>query len=111
MVSADLLNLGRVRAVADRLGWTVVVPERKTDITQLLLDEATKVVLVDLHHPRFDPVETLRLVRGTRWDTVLAAFGHHTDTAALERAKREGAKEIWANSQVQEGLARLLSAS
>ncbi|MEA3190915.1 MAG: hypothetical protein QOD77_1497 [Thermoplasmata archaeon] len=109
LVSSDLLWLGKVRAVADRSGWHVLVPERKTDITQMLLDDDTKLVLVDLHHPRFDFVETIRLVRGTRWDTELVCFGHHTDEARLEEARATGAHNVWANSELDRRLPELSS--
>ena len=110
LVSQDLLWIGKVRAVAGRLGADVKVPERKTDITQDLLDESTRLVLVDLHHPRFDFVETIRLVRGTRWDARLVCFGHHTDAATLQRARDAGAKEVLANSEFDRNLADMVAA-
>lgn len=109
LVSSDLLWIGKVRAAAGHLGWDVHVPERKTDITQLLLDEETKLVLVDLHHPRFEFVETIRLVRGTRWEVRLVCFGHHTDVERLARAREEGAKEVWPNSELDRRLPELLA--
>lgn len=108
LVSSDLLWRGKVAQAAQAAGCDVVVPERKTDVTQLLLDEATRLVLVDLHHPRFDPVETIRLVRGTRWDARLVCFGHHTDVAALERARAAGAKEVVSNGDLDRNLAALV---
>ncbi|MHB8632646.1 MAG: response regulator [Thermoplasmatota archaeon] len=108
LVSSDLLWLGKVRAAASHLGIDVLVPHAKTDITQMLLDDATKLVLVDLHHPRFDAVETIRLVRGTRWDARLVCFGHHTDRDAVERARLAGAPEILANSEFDRTLAEIL---
>ena len=86
-VTADLFWQGRVQAAAAKFGHTVVVPQRALDVTQELLQEDTKLVLVDLHHPRIDFVETIRLVRGTRWDARLVCFGHHTDAASLAKAK------------------------
>lgn len=108
LVSSDLMWLGKVRNIAGRNGWEVAVPERKTDVTQLLLDADTKLVLVDLHHPRFDYVETIRLVRGTRWDAELLCFGSHVDTERIAHAKATGAKHVVANSQVEAELVRLL---
>ena len=49
-VTSDLLWLGKVRTVADKLGWRVEVPKRNLDVTEMLLDEETKLVLLDLHH-------------------------------------------------------------
>jgi DNA-binding response OmpR family regulator len=109
LVSSDLLWIGKVRAAAGKLGWTVVVPERKTDVTQELLHDETKLVLVDLHHPRFEFVETIRLVRGTRWDADLVCFGHHTDTERLAAAKAAGAKQVWPNSELDRRLPELLA--
>jgi DNA-binding response OmpR family regulator len=109
LVSSDLFWLGKVRQVADHAGWTVLVPERKTDVTQLLLDDATKLVLVDLHHPKFEFVETIRLVRGTRWDADLVCFGHHTDSERLQKAKAAGAKQVWPNSELDRRLPELFS--
>ncbi len=109
LVSSDLFWLGKVRAVAGKLGWTVIVPTAKTDITQELLQDETKLVLVDLHHPRFDFVETIRLVRGTRWDAHLVCFGHHTDAERLAAARAVGAKEVWPNSELDRRLPELLA--
>lgn len=108
-VTQDLLWVGKIRNAAAHLGIDVQVPQAKTDITQFLLDEHTKLVLVDLHHPKYDFVETIRLVRGTRWDTRLVCFGHHTDTATLAKARELGAKEVWANSELDRRLPELLA--
>ena len=101
LVSPDLLWLGKVKAIAQHAGWDVVTPERKTDITQLLLDMETKLVLVDLHDPRFDFVETIRLVRGTRWDADLVCFGSHVDTERFAKAHATGAKTVVPNSRLE----------
>lgn len=108
-VTQDLLWIGKIRNVANKLGVDVHIPHAKTDITQLLLDESTKLVLVDLNHPKFDFVETIRLVRGTRWDTHLVCFGHHTDAERLQKARDTGAKEVWANSELDRRLPELLA--
>lgn len=109
LVSSDLMWLGKVRAVAAKTGWRVLVPQQKTDITQELLDDDTKLVLVDLHHPKYEFVETIRLVRGTRWDAELICFGHHTDAARLQQARDTGAKNVWANSELDRRLPELLA--
>ena len=109
-VTQDLLWLGKVRAAAGKLGLDVRVPQTKPQVTEYLLDDATKLVLVDLHHPRFDFVETIRLVRGTRWEVRMVCFGHHTDTATLQKAREAGAKDVWANSELDRRLPDLLAA-
>lgn len=108
-VTADLFWQGRIAAAAAKLGHDVKVPARALDVTQELLDEHTKLVLVDLNHPRIDFVDTIRLVRGTRWDTHLVCFGHHTDVAKLQRARETGAKEVWPNSELDRRLPELLA--
>lgn len=109
-VTNDLLWLGKIRSAAGRLGVEVRVPDTKPRITEYLLDDATKLVLVDLHHPRFDFVETIRLVKGTRWEVRMVCFGHHTDTATLQKARDAGAKEVWPNSELDRRLPELLHA-
>lgn len=108
-VTADLFWQGRLKAAAAKLGHVVKVPGRALDVTQELLDEDTKLVLVDLNHPRIDFVETIRLVRGTRWDARMVCFGHHTDAARLQKARDAGAKDVWANSELDSRLPELLS--
>ena len=108
-VTADLFWQGRIKAAAAKLGHEVKVPARALDVTQELLHEDTRLVLVDLHHPRIDFVDTIRLVRGTRWDTRLVCFGHHTDAARLAKAKEAGATEVWANSELDKRLPELLA--
>ncbi len=108
-VTADLFWQGRIKAAAAKLGHEVKVPQRALDVTQELLDESTKLVLVDLNHPKIDFVETIRLVRGTRWDTALVCFGHHTDAARLQKAREAGAKEVWPNSELDKRLPELLA--
>lgn len=110
LVSTDLLWQGKVHAAAGRAGLEVRVPERKTDVTQMLLDHETRLVLVDLHDRRFDFVETIRLVRGTRWASRLIAFGHHTDAARLARARELGA-EVLTNGDLDRTLGELLGAA
>ena len=109
-VTADLFWIGRIKAAAAKLGHDVKIPARALDVTQELLDEQTKLVLVDLNHPKIDFVDTIRLVRGTRWDTHLVCFGHHTDTARLQKARDIGAKEVWPNSELDRRLPELLGA-
>jgi DNA-binding response OmpR family regulator len=108
-VTGDLLWLGKLRTIAGRLGWSVAVPQAKLDITQMLLDGDTHLVVVDLHHPRFDFVETIRLVRGTRWDAHLLCFGHHTDAERIAKARETGAKDVVANSALEARLVELMS--
>lgn len=109
LVSSDLFWQGRVKAAGAKLGLEVKVPQRALDVTQDLLDEATRLVLVDLDHPRIDFVDTIRLVRGTRWDTRLVCFGHHTDVAKLQKARDAGAKDVWPNSELDRRLPELLA--
>lgn len=109
-VTADLFWQGRVKAAAAALGHDVKVPARALDVTQELLQEDTRLVLVDLHHPRIDFVDTIRLVRGTRWDARLVCFGHHTDAARMAKAREAGAAEVWPNSELDRRLPELLSA-
>lgn len=108
-VTADLFWQGRIQAAASKLGIDVRVPQRALDVTQLLLDEETKLVLVDLSHPRIPFVDTIRLVRGTRWDAELVCFGHHTDGAKLQQARDAGANQVWANSELDRRLPDLLA--
>lgn len=108
-VTSDLFWQGRIRSAAAKLGHEVKVPLRALDVTQELLDEDTKLVLVDLNHPKIDFVETIRLVRGTRWDTDLVCFGHHTDAARLQKARDAGAKQVWPNSELDRRLPELLT--
>jgi DNA-binding response OmpR family regulator len=108
-VTNDLLWLGKVRNAADKLGWRVEVPKRNLDVTEMLLDEATKLVLLDLHHPSIPFVETIRLVRGTRWDTRLVCFGHHVDRERMDAAREAGATEVWPNSELDRRLPELLA--
>ena len=109
-VTNDLLWLGKIRASAGKLGLEVRVPQTKPQVTEFLLDEATKLVLVDLEHPRFDFVETIRLVKGTRWEVRMVCFGHHTDAAKLAKARETGAKEVLPNSEFDRRLPELLAA-
>jgi DNA-binding NarL/FixJ family response regulator len=108
LVSSDLLWVGKAGVLARRAGWELAVPDKKTEVTHLLLDGDTQVVAVDLHHPRFDFVETVRLVRGTRWDAHLVCFGHHTDAARMQRARDLGAQDVVPNSAFEARLAALL---
>lgn len=109
-VTQDLLWLGKIRAAAGKLGVDVRVPQTKPQVTEFLLDDTTKLVLVDLEHPRFDFVETIRLVKGTRWEVRMVCFGHHTDVAKLQKARDTGAKDVWPNSEFDRRLPDLLAA-
>ena len=108
-ITADLMARSRIQAVADRAGWQVVVPARALDVTQLLLDIDTKLVVLDLMHPTIDFVDTIRLVRGTRWDADLVCFGFHTDAERLRKARETGAKTVVPNSELEATLATLMA--
>lgn len=108
-VTHDLLWLGKLRAAAGKLGVEVRVPDTKPRITEYLLDDATKLVLVDLNDGKYDFVETIRLVKGTRWEVRMVCFGHHTDTERLAKARAAGAKDVWANSELDRRLPELLA--
>jgi DNA-binding response OmpR family regulator len=108
-VTSDLLWLGKIKSAAAKLGWHVEVPQRNLDVTQILLDVDTQLVLLDLHHPKIDAVETIRLVRGTRWDARLICFGHHVDTGRMQKAREAGATEVWPNSELDRRLPELLA--
>lgn len=108
-VTTDLLWLGKLRAAAGQLGVEVRVPDTKPRVTEYLLDDATKLVLVDLNHPKYDFVETIRLVKGTRWEVRMVCYGHHTDVERLQRARDAGAKEVWPNSELDRRLPELLA--
>lgn len=108
-ITNDLLWRSRIQAAADAVGWQVVVPSRNLDVTQLLLDIDTRLVVLDLHHPTIDAVETIRLVRGTRWDAQLLCFGHHTDAERLRQARDAGAKNVVPNSELAPALVRLMA--
>ncbi len=107
-ITSDLLWRSRIQAAADHAGWAVAFPSRNLDVTQLLLDGDTRLVVLDLHHPTIDAVETIRLVRGTRWDAELLCFGHHTDAARIQRAREAGAKHVVPNSELDTRLVELL---
>ena len=108
LVTTDLLWIGKVRQLAAHAGWEVAVPDKNTEVTHQLLDGDTRLVLVDLHHPRFDFVDTIRLVRGTRWDAELVCYGSHVDTARLERARAAGARNVIPNGRLEAEVARFL---
>jgi DNA-binding response OmpR family regulator len=110
-VTRDLLWLGKIRAAADAAGWQVAVPQRNLDVTQMLLDGDTGIVVLDLHHPTIDAVETIRLVKGTRWDARLLCFGHHVDAERLRRAREAGAVDVVPNSEMEGRLRELLADS
>jgi DNA-binding NarL/FixJ family response regulator len=107
-VTSDLLWLGKIKSAASQLGVAVHVPATMKDATLMLLDGDTKLVLVDMNHPRLDFVEAIRLVRGTRWEAELFVFGNHVDTAKFERARAAGARHVIANSELDRRLAEIL---
>ncbi len=109
-VTAELWWRGRIQAAATVLGVEARFPADLGDLTHMLLDHDTRLVLVDLHHPRIGFVEAIRLVRGTRWDGRLVCFGHHTDVERIAKAKTVGATEVWPNSELDRRLPELLAA-
>ncbi|HET6398648.1 MAG TPA: hypothetical protein VFH47_03755, partial [Candidatus Thermoplasmatota archaeon] len=45
---------------------------------------------------------------GTRWDTDLVCFGHHTDAERLQRARELGATKVWTNGELDRRIADVL---
>lgn len=58
-------------------------------LTDAMLWDDTVAVVLDVEHPRVDPLEAVRLVRGTRWDVTLVCIG---GGQGAERARRGGAQ-------------------
>lgn len=65
-----------------------------------LEQDAPTAILVNLSAKAYDPVETIRTLKGGHAATPVVAFCGHTDEAAQARGREAGADRVVANSAI-----------
>lgn len=108
LVAQDLLWQSRIRAAADASGRAVRVPEDLDGLRTLLAEGVVDLVLVDLHHPRTDPLAAVRAAKEAPAKVHVVAYGSHKDVERLRAAREAGADEAVPNSRMEETLHRRL---
>lgn len=97
VVSADP---ARAQRVLDMLppGFELRLATDLKGLSDVMLWDDSEVVVLDVEHPRVDPLEAVRLVKGTRWDVRLVCIGQGP---GAERALRGAVvvlgPEAWAD--------------
>ena len=84
VLTADKHHLAAVRDALPA-GSEIRAATTLKELSDMMLQEDTAIVIIDVHHPPVDPLEAVRLVKGTRWDVHLICIG---EGDASERALR-----------------------
>ena len=100
----DMFFASKIRAVAEAVGVEVSFPRTK----EALLEKAreARLILVDLHNQKFDPVELARDVPGVK----LIGFFSHVQTELQKSALAAGYEKVIPRSAFVRDLPGILNA-
>ena len=98
----DMFFASKIRAVAEAVGVEISFPRNK----DALIEKApeAKLILVDLHNQKIDPVELARELSGVK----LIGFFSHVETELREKALAAGYAEVLPRSAFTRDLAKIL---
>lgn len=103
LVAHDLMWLSKVRSAAEASGRAVRVPQDLDALRTLIAEGVADRVLVDLHHPRIDPLAAIAAAKEADGVRVVA-YGSHVDVERLQAALQAGADAAMPNSEMQRRL-------
>jgi CheY-like chemotaxis protein len=107
----DMFFASKIRATGEAIGVTLSFPRSQELLLQKAREATPDLILIDLHHQRFDPLEAAaRLkadpeLRGIR----LLAFFSHVQTDLQHSAVAAGVDQVIPRSVFSRDLAMILS--
>ncbi|HKE58067.1 MAG TPA: hypothetical protein VKB46_15245 [Pyrinomonadaceae bacterium] len=106
----DLFFASKIRATAEALGVTITFPRSKELLLQKARETRPDLVLIDLHHQRFDPVEAAASLKADAELQVIPLLGFfsHVQTELHRRALEAGVDQVVPRSIFSRDLATIL---
>ncbi|MGH9942822.1 MAG: hypothetical protein ACRD9R_10760 [Pyrinomonadaceae bacterium] len=106
----DIFFVSKIRATAERLGVRVEFARNRDALEKLLGGERPRLVIIDLHAQRFDPLAAAEQVKRderTR-DVPLVGFFSHVQTELQRRAVESGIDHVMPRSAFTKRLPDIL---
>ena len=107
----DMFFASKIRATAEALGVAISFPRSEELLLQKAREVTPDLILLDLHHQRFDPLEAASsLKRDPELKEVpLLAFFSHVQTELQRSAVAAGVDQVVPRSVFARDLPRILS--
>ena len=107
----DMMFTSKIRTTAKQLGVAVSIARTRDGALADMRAQHPSLVILDLNNPRTDPIGTVIEMKA---DPALAAiatigFSHHTQTEAIDAARRAGVGEVLARGAFFERLPDFLT--
>ncbi len=103
VVVDDMFFASKIRAVAEAVGVSISFPRTKDALVEQARD--ARLILVDLHNQKMDPVEVARQVSGIK----LIGFFSHVHTELQRAALAAGYDQVLPRSAFVRDLPKILS--
>jgi len=102
----DMFFASKIRAVAEAVGAEISFPRSKEALIQKVRETKPRLVIVDLHNQKIDPIELAKELRGTR----LLGFFSHVQTELQRNAMAAGFDQVVPRSVFVRDLPDILAA-
>jgi CheY-like chemotaxis protein len=100
----DMFFASKIRAVAEAVGVEISFPRNKEALVEKARE--ARLILVDLHNQKMDPIEVARELRGTN----LIGFFSHVETELQRKALAAGFDQVLPRSAFARDLPKILAA-
>jgi CheY-like chemotaxis protein len=107
-LSGDLMFTSRVTGAAKAQGAEVTAVARSDALLERL-DEATRLVILDLGTPGLDPAELVPGIRAKSPQARIIAYAPHVHEQRLAAAAEAGCDEVLTRGQFNAGLDQMLA--
>ena len=102
----DMFFASKIRAVAEAVGVEISFPRSKEALIQKVRETKPRLVIVDLHNQKIDPLELAKELRGTR----LLGFFSHVQTELQRNAMAAGFDQVIPRSAFARDSPKILTA-
>jgi CheY-like chemotaxis protein len=106
----DMFFASKIRATAEALGVEISFPRTKELLLQQARDASPDLILIDLHHQRFDPIEAATTLKSDAElkSVPLLGFFSHVQTELHRNAVSAGLDQVIPRSVFSRDLAAIL---
>jgi PleD family two-component response regulator len=107
----DLMFTSKIKATAKQLGVAVSFARSRDGALADMHAQRPSLVILDLNNPRTDPIGTVKAMKADPDLSAIATvgFSQHTQTDAIDAARRAGVNEVLARGAFFERLPDFLT--
>lgn len=106
----DMFFAAKIKATAEALGITLVVPRTKEMLFEKLTETKSTLVLVDLHNQKINPLDLARELKTEHQQVSLLGFFSHVETELRQQALAAGFDQVIPRSVFSRDLGQILKA-